>query len=148
MLELTINNFSGNDVSSFIELVKQEIKDRVSGSLSQKQLSRVTEYLNSELSPYYTYLHRFKNTPTLYADEIFQGALNNLEYSNTNNKVYKIFINPSKYIPNTSISYESVVALITNGNLVFNPYRIFSEKLEQIDREIPQLFEDYVEERL
>lgn len=148
MLELTINNFSGNDVSSFIELVKQEIKDRVSGSLSQKQLSRATEYLNSELSPYYTYLHRFKNTRTLYADEIFQGALNNLEYSNINNKVYKIFINPSKYIPNTSISYESVVALITNGNLVFNPYRIFSEKLEQIDREIPQLFEDYVEERL
>lgn len=147
MLEITVNNYYSSDISEFIGIVIEKLQQNIINGLSRRQLSRVTEYLNSDLSPYY-YLKELRNPITLYADEIFEGALKNLTFSKDNEKRYKIFIDPTVYTPQTNISYASAIALITYGNLTLNPYPIFSEKMEEMDKEIPQLFEDYIEENL
>lgn len=144
MLELTINNFYDNDISEFVEFVMEELKKEILQRLSRRELIRVTEFLNSEYSPYY-YLKNLRKPVTLYADEIFEGALDNLIFININNQRYKIFIDPNAFIPNTDIKYEAVMALITNGSLLFNPYTVFSDCIKDIDEDVPFLFEEYIE---
>lgn len=147
MLELTINNYYESSISEFVSIVIDKLKESIINSLSRRQLQRVTEYLNSEYSPYY-YLQELKNPITLYANEIFEGALDNLTYNTIDDKKYKIHIDPNAYVPNTNISYESAMSLITNGTLTFNPYPIFSDRMKDMDEEIPELFESYVEGEL
>lgn len=147
MLEITINNHYASDISQFVEIVIERLQQSIIDGLSKRQLIRTTNYLNSNLSPYY-YLQEGRRPINLYADEIFEGSLENLTFQNTNNEKYRIYIDPTAYIPNTNIRYESAIALITYGNLSFNPYPIFSEKMKEMDKEIPQLFEDYLEENL
>ena len=147
MLEILINNYCDEDVSSFVLYVIYELQSYILDNMDPAQLQRIDDYLNSEESPYTHLLQQRKNIK-LSAKNIIIGATRNLTYDSTGIKQYRIFVKPNVYIADTGISYASAIALLTNGNISLTPYTLFSDAMNKFDKDIPDLFEHYIGESI
>ena len=145
MLEIVINNYYEEDISSFVQYVVYELRSYILSNIDSIQVKRADEYINSDYSPYKELSDKGIK---LSVRNVIIGAVKLLTYESSGTSEYRIFINPNETIGNTGITYASVIALITNGNLSFSPYKLFSDAMEKFDKDIPNMFEKYIGESI
>lgn len=81
--------------------------------------------------------------PTAY-EIIFAGIKNLKVYKYPDHYVIKI--NPNKILPKSSAKLNDICNLINYGNLSIKGYPIFSEGFELISKQVPYLYEAFLEE--
>ena len=123
---------------SFIEWVKEKIRDKIISDIDPKKLIAWDEFLNSY--PEYKSIYK-KRISAL--DVITAGAMN-LDYSSSASNIY-IFINRNIFMPGLDrIKVESICKLINFGNQESSGYPIFTNTFEYFAKNISTYIDRYL----
>ena len=139
-MELILNNRSGDGLTEFIDWLIPQMIDHLIDSIDEDQTDRIDLYLNGEGSIGESINKKISSY------NILVGAMNYLTYSNVDERVYRIFIDPNIYIPNSQLTFAGMVQLIDEGNLQLSPYPIWTKTIEYFDGNVNDLYDEFLEE--
>ena len=139
-MELVLNNNSGDDLTEFIKWLMPQIVDYFIDSINEDQTDRIDAYLNGDGSI------GEKLSKRISSYNILVGAMNYLTYSHVDERVYRIFIDPNAYIPNSQLTFARMVQLIDEGNLQLSSYPVWTKTIEYFDENVNDLYDEFLEE--
>ena len=145
MTEILLVIPSSPNPSEFLNLVIKKIQDYFIQNIDRKQLLKIDNYL-SKYPILIRYNEKYEKRTTINAYSILVGAISHLKVQKTNKQLYRIYINPNAFVPNTQTRFETLLCLIDKGNLGLSPYSLWSDTVKYFCDKIPILYKEYLME--
>ena len=143
-MNLTINISRRNPKTDlFIDgILIPYIEDTFINLIDRRKLIKYKDYFKNNNLGWITYNNK-TIIPSPY--EILIAGIKNLIVYRYPDK-YVITINPNKILPKTSAKLNDICKLINYGTLSISRYPIFTEVFEIISKQVPYLYETFLEE--
>ena len=139
-VEIDFTNIDEEEALKFCEWLIPKIQEYLYASIDDRILARFDAYLNSSDIIQWQFQPQIIRTKN-----ILIGASYNLIVKKYPT-YYDIVINPNINIPNSYAKFIDIVSLIDKGNLMLQPYPIFSDTMEYFAENIDMYFKDFIEE--